>query len=328
MSPTGMDRRGSLRDGRIKHWWWADNVIWEMGLSKHALVVYFYLCRVAGDANSCWPSLKKISAKTRCGRTAVIEAIKELETAGLVESKQTFAEDGSQGSNVYILFNPQGEGSGGDTPQSARRTGGVRIADGGSAPGDHKEETSEENILKKKSQNPAPDGEAEQQAHQAQGLLLVEAEAVEEPHGPARPADVPTHAAAARNGHGPAAAAPARRGHPAIALFFDRWKAQYGKAPTINSKRIGILTQIYKGLGLEAPEEYPRLLDALFSSADRFIIDNAHSPEVFQTKLDVLRVNGHGSPLSVLGKHGEATMRNGMEWIRKKRAAAADGAQL
>jgi hypothetical protein len=96
----------------------------------------------------------------------------------------------------------------------------------------------------------------------------------------------------------PAAAAPARRGHPGIALFFDRWKAHHGKAPTINSKRIGILTRIYDGLGPEASEEYPRLLDAFFSSADRFIIGNAHAPEVFQVRLDALRVNGRGSPVS------------------------------
>jgi hypothetical protein len=66
MSPTGIDQRGgSLRDGRVKNWFWCDNALFEMGLGKHALVVYLYLCRVAGDSDSCWPSLKKISLATK-----------------------------------------------------------------------------------------------------------------------------------------------------------------------------------------------------------------------------------------------------------------------
>jgi len=145
--------------------------------------------------------------------------------------------------------------------------------------------------------HPAPDGAGER-AQATQALLLEEAGVVEAEVLEASPVlhpstYGPTHAAA-QNGHAPAAAAPARRGHPAIALFFDRWKAHHGKAPTINSKRIGILTQIYKGLGPEASEEYPHLLDAFFSSTDRFIIDNTHTPEIFQVKLDSLRVNGNG----------------------------------
>jgi hypothetical protein len=40
MNPNGMDQRGSLRDGRVKEWFWCGNNVFEMGLSKHALVVY------------------------------------------------------------------------------------------------------------------------------------------------------------------------------------------------------------------------------------------------------------------------------------------------
>jgi len=160
------------------------------------------------------------------------------------------------------------------------------------------------------------------QAVQVDGLLpgvavVVDAAVVLEAPPVPRPAGGTHAASASGTPQGSAAAAPARRGHPAIATYYDRWRAHYGKAPTITPKRVGILNGIHKGLGPAADVEYPKLLDALFSSTDRFIVDNAHSPEVFQTKLDTLRVNGNGSPLSVLGKHGEATMRAGLEWIRQ-----------
>jgi hypothetical protein len=136
MSPNLDQRGGSLQDGRVKKWFWCDNAVFEMGLSKYALVVYLYLCRVAGDKNSCWPSLKTISAATRCGRGIVIKAIKELKAAGLVESKPSFAEDGDRGSNVYTLFNPLGGGAAGDHPVRQENGGGA-AGDHGGAAGDH-----------------------------------------------------------------------------------------------------------------------------------------------------------------------------------------------
>ena len=199
------------------------------------------------------------------------------------------------------------------------------------------------NHQKKQKQPLAPrNGAAKpaQSAVQLSGLLpgvavVVDAAVVlEAPPVPRPRPTVGTHAAAAPGAsaatavpapRSPAVAPPSRRGHPGIALFVDRWMAHYGKAPTINPKRIGILTRIYDGFGPEAPEEYPRLLDAFFRSTDRFIVvDNAHSPEVLQVRLDSLRVNGAGSTLSKLGPHGEATARAGLAWMQKK--LAADGA--
>jgi len=200
--------------------------------------------------------------------------------------------------------------------------------------------TSKSKAQQSQSQHPAPrNGAAVQAQAVLDGLLpevavALEAPLAEVPTGSAaRPAGG-THAAAAPGAtdpaatvapapRSPAAAPSARRGHPAIASYYDRWRAHHGKAPTITPKRVGILTRIYKGLGLTADVEYSKLLDALFNSADRFIVDNAHSPEAFQTKLDVLRVNGHGSPLSGLGRHGEATMRAGLEWIRQTSGVGA-----
>jgi hypothetical protein len=176
------------------------------------------------------------------------------------------------------------------------------------------------------SQQPAPNSGAAIAAAQAvqQGGLLPDVagavEAVREvPTSSARPAGC-THAVAAPGVPSAtvaptlisqSAAAPARRGHPAISTYYDRWRATHGKTPTITPKKVGILTRIYKGLGPEAPDEYPRLLDALFRSDDRFILENAHSPEVFETKLDTLRVNdnGHGKTQGTNKKWAGRTVR-------------------
>lgn len=129
-------KRGPLRDGRAKNWFWCENAIFEMDLSKHALLTYLFLCRKAGDTGSCWPSIQAIADATHCGRSTVAEAITELEVAGLVTRASTSTYDGDKGPNVYTLFNPDG----GVRPQDYL----VRQADGGSPAGNH-----EEDLLKK-----------------------------------------------------------------------------------------------------------------------------------------------------------------------------------
>lgn len=180
------------------------------------------------------------------------------------------------------------------------------------------------NYQKKQKHNPAPESGAAGQAVQVGGLL-VDAEVLEAPVPPPRPAGG-THAAAAAPGQpdpaapvatapiSPAAAAPGLRGHPAVALYCDRWTVHHGgTSPTITPKRVGILTRIYKKLGAAADAEYAKLLDTLFDSRDAFIVSNAHSPETFETKLDALRVNGHRP---AMGNRGLA--RAGRESIDEK----------
>jgi GntR family transcriptional regulator len=149
MSPTDMDKRGSLRDGRIKNWFWCPNAIFKMGLSKHGLVVYLYLCRVAGDKHSCWPSLKTISMATKCSRGVVVKAIEELKKAGLVEPEERFNKDGDRDSNNYTLFNPEVGGAAGDHPTHQAHEGGA-AGDHGGSPGGQEEELPEEKLVKKK----------------------------------------------------------------------------------------------------------------------------------------------------------------------------------
>jgi hypothetical protein len=152
MSPV--QRGGTLRDGRHKNWFWIDNIIFDMGLSKHALVVFFYLCRRAGDTNTCWPSLKTISKATKCSRGVVIQALKDLVKAKLVEPEKRRNEEGDQDSNSYTLFNPEIGSALGDYP--------IHQENHGSAPGDHgsarggqEEDSLEERTPKKKTTTPS-----------------------------------------------------------------------------------------------------------------------------------------------------------------------------
>jgi DNA-binding transcriptional MocR family regulator len=107
-------------------------------------------------SDSCWPSLKKISLATKCSRSVVINAIKELKAAGLVETKPSFDDQGDQGSNIYTdqgsniytLFNPKGGSAVGDHPVR-HANGGGHVHDHRGVAGNHEEDTLGEELLKK-----------------------------------------------------------------------------------------------------------------------------------------------------------------------------------
>lgn len=103
---------------------------------------------MAGDSDSCWPSLKTISLAVKCSRSVVINAIKELKAAGLVETTPSFDDQRNQRSNVYTLFNPKGGSAVGDHPVRQANGRGL-VGDHRGVGGKHKEETSEEELLKK-----------------------------------------------------------------------------------------------------------------------------------------------------------------------------------
>jgi helix-turn-helix protein len=302
-APTSnVERRGALRDGRTKDWFYCNNAIFDReDLSAHAKLTYTYLCRCAGDGDTCFPSFRDIARKTGYSHGTVGNALQELKQAGLIQREPRRTELGRQTSTEYVICRVQAVNTVDSRVHQVDAVQGVHPM---AADRVHQVDTKKtlEPEVEVKKNTPTLDGAADQ-APQAQGLLLVEGEAVKGPHGPARQAEGSTHAVAAPGSPAasvaptpisPAAAAPARAGHAAIAPYYDRWRAHHGKTPTITPKRVGILNRIFKGLGPEASEEYPRLLDALFSSPDNFIITNAHSPEVFETKLDALRVNGNG----------------------------------
>lgn len=81
---------------------------WQLQMSPTQKAVLISLADNANDQGHCWPSIDTICERTCLGRTAVIDAIKELETAGHVSA------DRSNGRRTSYVIHPN---------QSASRTG-------------------------------------------------------------------------------------------------------------------------------------------------------------------------------------------------------------
>ena len=119
------------------------SVCWPLQMPPTAKAVLICMADFADDSGQCWPSIDTIAARTCFGRTAVISAIRWLESSGAVRA------DRSNGRHTsYILtpdhFNqsasrtgtpaepvrlPDSTSTGGEPYQSASRTQPVREAD-------------------------------------------------------------------------------------------------------------------------------------------------------------------------------------------------------
>jgi len=276
---SGLQGRGTLEDGRTRGWFYCDNALFSLQISKHAKLVYLYLCRCAGNGETCFPSFADISAKTDCSHGVVGEALRELEKAELITRKPRRTKTGRHTSTIYTLLRLRPADT--VTVVHGQPAETVRVQ-----PADTKKKHSEP----EEDENAAPEGAA---------FVPPHLERVSERRSEER--GRPGPAAASQGNSSRASLVPSRPGHPAVVRYCERWKAHHGKAATMNPKRIGILTQIYKRLeadpDVEPTSEYGRLLDALFVSRDPFIINNAQSPEVFTLRFDALRsTRGVGAP--------------------------------
>ena len=99
--------------------------VWPLEMDSTAKFVLVSLADNANDAGYCWPSIDTICTRTCLGRTAVIEAIKRLEAAGLLVANRS---NGRHTTYTVVIAN-----------QSAKRTGPpnvpVRQTDDTSPPG-------------------------------------------------------------------------------------------------------------------------------------------------------------------------------------------------
>lgn len=87
----------------------------DLAISPEAMRVYVHLVRRVGRNGAAWPSYQNIGRHCfgRAGRWALakpatlkrraIEAVQELEAAGLIRRRGRVREDGTQSTNVYTL---------------------------------------------------------------------------------------------------------------------------------------------------------------------------------------------------------------------------------
>lgn len=76
---------------------------WELTLKANDKLVLLALADHANDDGECYPSLRKIEAKTGLSKQGLINAIKRLMDLGLIEKQFRTRQDGGQTSNLYTL---------------------------------------------------------------------------------------------------------------------------------------------------------------------------------------------------------------------------------
>lgn len=76
------------------------------GLSSSAKKVYYYLSRTADEDGYAFPFVRTIAARTKLSKTAVSQALNELEHAALLTRTHRFSKRGGS-SNIYRVSPPQ-----------------------------------------------------------------------------------------------------------------------------------------------------------------------------------------------------------------------------
>ncbi|EJY57312.1 helix-turn-helix protein [Alicyclobacillus sacchari] len=120
-----MVNQGRVKKGWTENWFRTPNSIYEVDyVSGYAKAVYIFLCRCADAEGQSFPGYNAIAKAIGFGRTRTIEAIKELETVGLlIKEHRRNEETGEYYSNLYTVIHPDdvplgGGLSSGDRPIS------------------------------------------------------------------------------------------------------------------------------------------------------------------------------------------------------------------
>lgn len=80
------------------------NYIFDMNISHHAKLVYFYLCRCSNGKAQSFPSRKTIADNCSISLSSVKKALIELIEFGLIKREEQFEKNGRQTSNVYTVM--------------------------------------------------------------------------------------------------------------------------------------------------------------------------------------------------------------------------------
>ena len=85
-----------------------DTRVFDRRLKPIPFAVYSYLVSCAGSRGSCFPSVRTIAGKCSCSESAAREAVKQLETLGLVRKEYSYRENRygirQQTSNNYAIL--------------------------------------------------------------------------------------------------------------------------------------------------------------------------------------------------------------------------------
>jgi DNA-binding Lrp family transcriptional regulator len=87
------------------------NAVFDAGLDKHELLVYFYLARCGNQGARAFPSYNTIAKKCGISRSTTIKTVKSLEQKQIVRKEIRYCIERSQNySNVYIVEHDLGGG--------------------------------------------------------------------------------------------------------------------------------------------------------------------------------------------------------------------------
>ena len=75
----------------------------EKELPHRAKSVYIYLRDRANGDDVCWPKVKTIATELKLSRRTVQRALTDLESAGMIERRMQYRENGSCTSNLYLV---------------------------------------------------------------------------------------------------------------------------------------------------------------------------------------------------------------------------------
>ena len=102
-------RNGSLRDGRVKDWFYLENDLLDReDLTIYEKTVYIVIARYVNGENKAFPSYETIAKKGSMAKVQAMRVVKSLTQKGLLkkEARKNKNNEGST-SNLYTLLNPK-----------------------------------------------------------------------------------------------------------------------------------------------------------------------------------------------------------------------------
>jgi hypothetical protein len=124
-----MDNQLTDKSGDRKYYAMIPHLIYELGLSAKAIVLYCYIKRVVGECGECWQSTRTIAKKLKMSMGSVSKAKNELAAikypVQLIDIQEVKSSRGKPSHHITILdiwqFNEEYFG-GAKTPEMANLT--------------------------------------------------------------------------------------------------------------------------------------------------------------------------------------------------------------